>query len=72
MRIMYSSVASSSGLPIGVGIATPRTIRLAPTVKAIGGTAVISAAGIPTLSISRANVAPQRVPVPQVDVRTIP
>jgi len=53
-------------------MATPWTIRFAPTVRAILGMAVIRAAGMPDLSISLVSVAPQRVPVPQVDVMTTP
>ena len=48
------------------------TIRLAPTDKATEVMEVIRAAGSPSRSISFASVAPQRVPVPQVAVMTMP
>lgn len=47
-------------------------MRLAPSILAIGVKAVIKTAGIPALSISFSNTAPQRVPVPQVEVRMTP
>jgi hypothetical protein len=47
-------------------MATPSTMRLVPIIAAIVGSVVTNTAGIPSLSISRASVAPQRVPVPQV------
>ena len=43
-----------------------------PTVMATGVMAQMWAVGMPTLSISLASVAPQRVLVPQVDVRMTP
>ena len=46
------------------------TILFAPTVREIGTTVQICTTGIPALSISFTNVAPQRVQVPQVEVRT--
>ena len=45
------------------------TIRFAPTVMEIGVTVQICTTGIPALSISFTIVAPQRVQVPQVEVR---
>ena len=65
----FSSSAGSSGLPKGWGMATVGTILLAPTVNEIGTIVQQWATGIPTLSISFTIVAPQRVQVPQVDVR---
>jgi hypothetical protein len=47
----------------------PRTMRLAPAITAIVGSAVITTAGIPARSIAVVSVATQRVPVPQVPVR---
>lgn len=47
-------------------MATPGTMRMAPTVLAIGVMVQICTAGIPTRSISFTIVAPQRVQVPQV------
>ena len=45
------------------------TILFAPTVNDIGTTVQIWTTGIPALSISFTIVAPQRVQVPQVEVR---
>ncbi len=47
----------------------PRTVRFAPTMVAMVGSAVMNAVGMPARSISLLSVAPQRVPVPQVPVR---
>lgn len=49
-----------------------RTIRFAPTAVATDVIAVTTTAGKPARSISFASVAPQRVPVPQVAVMTMP
>lgn len=57
-----------AGSPVGLVMATPWTMRGAPTFLAKSGSAVISTAGMPARSISFASVAPQRVPVPQVAV----
>lgn len=48
------------------------TILLAPTVREIGTTVQTCTTGISALSISLAIVAPQRVQVPQVEVRITP
>jgi hypothetical protein len=48
------------------------TIRLAPTVIEMGTIDATWTTGIPMRSISLASVAPQRVSVPQVDVRMTP
>ncbi len=48
---------------------TPGTILLAPIVLEMGVTVAICTTGIPTLSISFTIVAPQRVQVPQVEVK---
>lgn len=50
-------------------MAKPRKIRLDPTDFAISVTAQIWVTGMPARSISFAIVAPQRVLVPQVEVR---
>lgn len=47
-------------------------ILLEPTIWATGITAESCTVGIPTLSISFASVAPQRVLVPQVEVSITP
>lgn len=47
----------------------PGTMRWAPTMTAVGGRAVMRAVGRPRLSSSFAIAAPQRVPVPQVEVK---
>ena len=54
-RNFFSSSLSSAGFPSGCGIATAGTI--------------LYTTGIPALSISFTIVAPQRVQVPQVEVR---
>jgi len=50
-------------------MATAGTIRFAPTVKDIGTIVHMWTTGMPALSISFTIVAPQRVHVPQVEVR---
>ena len=59
----------SAGFPNGCGIAIVGTILLAPTVIEIGVTVHACTTGIPALSISFTIVAPQRVQVPQVEVK---
>jgi hypothetical protein len=54
---------------VGCVLATPRRIRLVPTIWAIVGNAVTNTVVIPSRSSSFASVAPQRVPVPQVPVK---
>ncbi len=56
-------------MPSGCGIAIVGTILLAPTVREIGTTVHICTTGMPVFSISFTIVAPQRVQVPQVEVR---
>lgn len=68
-RISSSSSGEASGSPSGCGIATPGMMRLAPTVNEIGTMEQTWAVGRPTRSSSLTIVAPQRVQVPQVDVR---
>lgn len=48
------------------------TMRLAPTEAAMEVRVQMSAAGMPARSNSLTIVAPQRVPVPQVEVNTTP
>ncbi len=50
----------------------PATIRLDPTMRATGIIEHTWAVAIPARSSSLANVAPQRVLVPQVEVRMTP
>lgn len=50
----------------------PFTIRLDPTIIATGTMELIWAVGMPAPSNALVNVAPQRVLVPQVDVRITP
>jgi len=57
------------GSPRGYGIPIAGIILLAPIVSDIGTTVHICTTGIPALSISFTIVAPQRVQVPQVDVK---
>ncbi len=71
-RSSLSSSSGNAGLPKGWGIATAGTMRLAPTVKEMGTIEATCTTGNPTRSISFANVAPQRVSVPQVEVRITP
>ena len=72
-RIVFLSSISSSrlklGFPTGYGIAMAGTILFAPTACEIGTIEQTCATGIPKLSIVFAIVAPQRVHVPQLEVR---
>ena len=67
-----SSVRSRASSPTGLTILVAGTIRFEPTVRATGVIEQTWAAGMPTLSISLPSVAPQRVLVPQVEVRMTP
>jgi hypothetical protein len=71
-RNSFSSLGSKSALPKGFTILLPATILLDPTMEATGIMEQTWAVGIPTRSSSFASVAPQRVLVPQVDVRITP
>ena len=51
---------------------SPGTMRLAPTERPIDTKLQMSTAGMPALSSSFTIVAPQRVPVPQVEARITP
>ncbi len=68
----FSASQAKAGLPTGWGMATVGTILLAPTDCEIVVMVAIWTIGIPYLSISFTIVAPQRVQVPQVDVRITP
>ena len=57
---------------MGFTIFTPVMMRLEPTIFATGVMAHTWAVGMPTLSISFVSAAPQRVLVPQVEVRIPP
>ncbi|MBT9160065.1 MAG: hypothetical protein DDT26_01338 [Dehalococcoidia bacterium] len=71
-RSCLSSSLGNAGFPNGCGIATAGTMRLAPTVREMGTIAATCTTGNPTRSISFTSVAPQRVSVPQVEVRITP
>ena len=72
-RLLATSFSGRScGFPVGYGIASAPEIRAAPTVREIGVTVQIWAAGIPAFSICFTIVAPQRVQVPHVLVRITP
>ena len=68
-RSDFSSCFFNSGLPNGCGMATVGTILLAPTVLDMGTMEQAWTTGSPAFSISLTIVAPQRVHVPQVEVR---
>ena len=59
-------------MPAGYGMAWAPEIRAAPTVLEMGVTVQTWAAGMPAFSICLMIVAPQRVQVPQVEVRMTP
>jgi hypothetical protein len=67
-RSCFSS-SESSGFPSGWRMATAGIILGAPYVLEIAVMAQMWTVGIPALSISLLIVAPQRVHVPQVEVR---
>ena len=71
-RSLFSSAGARSAFPNGFTIFSPGRILLEPTIWATGIMAQIWAVGIPILSISFVSVAPQRVLVPQVDVKITP
>lgn len=56
-------------MPVGAVKSPPNTIRLAPTPLDIDVNALMWTLGMPTRSSSLDIVAPQRVQVPQVEVR---
>lgn len=68
-RIVFSFSASASDLPQGLTISFPCTILGEPPITATGVIAVMWAVGSPARSISLVSAAPQRVLVPQVEVR---
>ncbi len=71
-RRAFSSSGPSSAFPRGLTILIPGTIRGDPTITATGVIVHICATGIPARSISLLNAAPQRVLVPQVEVKMTP
>jgi hypothetical protein len=72
LRRTFSDSKSRSALPMGLTIFTAVTIRFDPTMEATGVMVHTCAVGIPVLSISLVSAAPQRVLVPQVEVRITP
>jgi hypothetical protein len=71
-RSSFSLFGSSSAFPRGFTILLPATILFDPTIKATGMIEHTWDVGIPALSSSLASVAPQRVLVPQVEVKMAP
>ena len=71
-RRAFSSSGPRAELPKGLTIFWAGRILLEPTISATRATADKWAVGIPALSISFVSVAPQRVLVPQVEVRMTP
>ena len=71
-RSAFSARGTRSALPIGFTILTPVTMRLEPTISATGVIVHTWAVGMPTLSISFVSADPQRVLVPQVEVKMTP
>lgn len=71
-RLRFSSSGERDGSPRGWGMPRAGTMRLAPTEAAMEVSVQMSAAGMPARSSSLTIVAPQRVPVPQVEVKTTP
>ena len=72
LRNCCSSNGSRSAFPRGFTILLPMMIRLDPTMVATGMMEQTWAVGIPALSSSFVSVDPQRVLVPQVEVRITP
>jgi hypothetical protein len=68
-RHALSSSGQRLGSPAGYGMPLVGTMRGAPTLLAIGTRLQRRAVGMPALSSSFVSVDPQRVPVPQVEVR---
>jgi len=68
-RKARSSAGERSASPSGVQIPWPATIRFEPTISATGVIVQMCAVGMPARSSSVAIAAPQRVLVPQVEVR---
>src|SRR2546426_1215895 len=71
-RSARSASGGSAGSPQTCSILTPWTTRFAPACIASGGSALITATGIPTRSISLLIVAPQRLQDPQAATRSAP
>ena len=72
LRRFFSSSGPRAALPKGLTIFCAGRILLEPTISATRVTAHRWTVGIPALSISFVSVAPQRVLVPQVEVRITP
>jgi hypothetical protein len=72
LRRAFSSSGVRAEFPRGLTIFWAGRILFEPTISATRVTAHRWAVGIPALSISFASVAPQRVLVPQVEVRMAP
>jgi hypothetical protein len=68
-RIVFSASGPALDLPQGLTISLPWTILGEPPITATGVIAVIWAVGSPAFSSSLVSAAPQRVEVPQVEVR---
>lgn len=71
-RNAFSASGPRSALPIGLTILTAVTTRGEPTIEATGVIAHTWAVGSPARSISLACADPQRVLVPQVEVKMMP
>jgi hypothetical protein len=71
-RNSFSSSGPRSAFPKGHTIFVPLIILLDPTIVATGRMEQTWAVGIPPRSNSFVSVAPQRVLVPQVEVRITP
>ena len=69
LLISFSFSGGRDGSPTGWVMARPGTTRFMPNCSAISLNVVIRAVGIPAFSISLLITAPQRVPVPHVDVK---
>ena len=72
LRSFFSEAGSREGSPAGWGMPMPGTMRGTPIAEAMEVMVQIWAVGMPARSISLVIVAPQRVPVPQVEVRMTP
>lgn len=73
LRSIFSFSGESFGSPNGCGIDTVGTMRLAPILKEIGTIVHIWTTGTSAVSsMALASVAPQRVQVPQVEVKMTP
>lgn len=71
-RRAFSWLTGKSGLPITQVMELPGMIRGTPIISGTGGIADIMATGMPSCSIIRLIVAPQRLQVPHDEVRIAP